>query len=195
MHGVILCLTDRVSRLLTLPCISTSYQTGTQGPAILLREGWRENGKVRKRPITNISSWPQAKGRDPAAAPQGRATRRPRRGLRHRQVPAPRPCRRGAGHAEEARSRQTDRSQPSERRNQVLAMIVARIIEPASKLATARGLAEATAVNTLGEILGAGLGEDRPLWRHGLAAGAPGQDRAGPGQAAPRGGAASCCMI
>ncbi|MDE2751586.1 MAG: IS1634 family transposase, partial [Gemmatimonadota bacterium] len=49
---------------------------------------------------------------------------------------------------------------PSERRNQVLAMIVARILEPASKLATARGLAEATAVNTLGEILDAGLGED-----------------------------------
>ena len=39
-------------------------------------------------------------------------------------------------------------------------MIVARILEPASKLATARGLAEATAVNTLGEILDAGLGED-----------------------------------
>jgi len=49
---------------------------------------------------------------------------------------------------------------PSSRRNQVLAMIVARILEPASKLATARRLVEATAVSTLGEILDAELDED-----------------------------------
>ena len=39
---------------------------------------------------------------------------------------------------------------PSPRCDQVLAVIAARILEPASKLATARGLAEATAVSTLG---------------------------------------------
>ncbi len=49
---------------------------------------------------------------------------------------------------------------PSPRRDQVLAMIAARILEPASKLATARRLAEATAVSTLGEILDAELDED-----------------------------------
>ena len=49
---------------------------------------------------------------------------------------------------------------PSPRRDQALAMIVARILEPASKLATARRLAEATATTTLGEILDADLGED-----------------------------------
>ncbi len=49
---------------------------------------------------------------------------------------------------------------PSARRDQVLAMIVARILEPASKLATARGLAEATAVSTLGEVLDAEMDED-----------------------------------
>ena len=49
---------------------------------------------------------------------------------------------------------------PSPRRNQVLAMIAARILEPASRLATARGLAEATAVSTLGDILDPGLDED-----------------------------------
>jgi len=26
-------------------------------PALLLREGWRENGKVRKRTLANLSSW------------------------------------------------------------------------------------------------------------------------------------------
>ena len=49
---------------------------------------------------------------------------------------------------------------PSARRNQVLAMIAARILEPASKLATARGLAQATAVSTLGETLDPRLDED-----------------------------------
>ena len=28
-------------------------------PAILLREGWREGKRVRKRTIANISSWPR----------------------------------------------------------------------------------------------------------------------------------------
>ena len=30
-------------------------------PAILLREGWREDGKVRKRTLANLSGWPQAR--------------------------------------------------------------------------------------------------------------------------------------
>ena len=30
-------------------------------PAILLREGWRENGKVRKRTLANLSKWPKGK--------------------------------------------------------------------------------------------------------------------------------------
>ncbi len=47
---------------------------------------------------------------------------------------------------------------PSPRRDQVLALIVARILAPASKLA--RGLAEATAASTLGEILEAEGDED-----------------------------------
>ena len=43
----------------------------------------------------------------------------------------------------------------------VVAMIVARIIDPCSKLATARGLGEETAFTTLGETLGMeSAGED-----------------------------------
>ena len=30
-------------------------------PAILLREGWREGGKVEKRTVANISKWPMTK--------------------------------------------------------------------------------------------------------------------------------------
>ena len=52
-------------------------------------------------------------------------------------------------------------SQRSPERDRVLAMIVARVLEPGSKLATARGLAEATARDTLAETLELGaLNED-----------------------------------
>ena len=30
-------------------------------PAILLREAWREDGKIRKRTIANLSDWPEPK--------------------------------------------------------------------------------------------------------------------------------------
>ena len=129
-------------------------------PAILLREGWRENGKVKKRTIANISSWSMHK------------VHTFRRLLRDEplvgrddlfDIVRSRPHGHVAAVLGTLRKLGLDRlidPRPSERRNQVLAMIVARILEPASKLATARGLAEATAVNTLGEILDAGLGED-----------------------------------
>ena len=36
-------------------------------PAILLREGWRENGKVKKRTLANLTKWPPTENRRPAA--------------------------------------------------------------------------------------------------------------------------------
>ena len=30
-------------------------------PAVLLREGWREHGRVRKRTLANLSHWPRSK--------------------------------------------------------------------------------------------------------------------------------------
>src|SRR3990172_235230 len=48
----------------------------------------------------------------------------------------------------------TIHSRPSPQRDAVVAMITARVLAPASKLATARGLGEETAVSTLGETLG-----------------------------------------
>ena len=45
---------------------------------------------------------------------------------------------------------------PERRAKLILAMIVARIVEPAAKLATARQLSEATAAHSLGAVLGLG---------------------------------------
>ena len=126
-------------------------------PAILLREGWREGGKVRKRTLANLSRWPKAKidmlrrllkdeplvGRDEAFDIV--------RSLPHGHVAAVLGTIRKLG-----LDRLID-PKPSARRNQVLAMMAARILEPSSKLATARGLAEATAVSTLGEMVDAEL--------------------------------------
>ncbi len=129
-------------------------------PAVLLREGWRENGKIRKRTVANLSSWSMEKvetlrrllkneplvGRDDAFDIV--------RSLPHGHVAAV------LGTLKKLGLEKLIDPNPSARRNQVLAMIVARILEPASKLATARGLVEATAVSTLGEILDPGLDED-----------------------------------
>ncbi|HLE68683.1 MAG TPA: transposase, partial [Vicinamibacteria bacterium] len=30
-------------------------------PAVLLREGWREEGKIRKKTLANLSHWPEHK--------------------------------------------------------------------------------------------------------------------------------------
>ena len=129
-------------------------------PAVLLREGWRENGKVRKRTLANLSSWSMEKvetlrrllkneplvGRDDAFDIV--------RSLPHGHVAAV------LGTLRKLGLETLIDPKPSSRRNQVLAMIVARILEPASKLATLRGLAEAMAVSTLGETLDPGLDED-----------------------------------
>src|SRR5262245_326370 len=40
-------------------------------PAVLLREGWRENGKVKKRTIANLSDWPEHKIQALAAVLKG----------------------------------------------------------------------------------------------------------------------------
>ena len=53
---------------------------------------------------------------------------------------------------------------PERRAKLILAMIVARIIEPAAKLATARQLSEATAVHSLGGVLGLGEVDEDELY-------------------------------
>ena len=53
---------------------------------------------------------------------------------------------------------------PERRAKLILAMIVARIIEPAAELATARQLSEATAAHSLGAVLGLGEVDEDELY-------------------------------
>ncbi len=130
-------------------------------PAILLRESYREGGKVRKRTLANLTNWPSALVEGLRCLLKG-GTAVPRledafdivRSLPHGHVAAV------LGTLGKLGLDRLIDPRPSPRRDQVMAMIAARILEPASKLATARGLAEATAASTLGEMLDPELDED-----------------------------------
>ena len=124
-------------------------------PAVLLRESYRLDGKVRKRTLANLSRWPDElvaglrtllKGG--VALPSLDGAFEIVRALPHGHVAAVLGTLRKVG-----LERLLDRV-PSPQRNLVVAMIAARILEPRSKLATARGLASETANHTLAEELG-----------------------------------------
>jgi len=123
-------------------------------PCVLLRESYRQGGKVRKRTLTNLTRWPSdlveglgrllQGGRVVEELPDFEIIR----SLPHGHVAATLGALRKLGLDKliaPRRSRQRDR---------VVAMIVARVIDPRSKLATARGLSGETAFTSLGEVLG-----------------------------------------
>src|SRR6266513_4020388 len=127
-------------------------------PAILLRESYREDGKVKNRTLANLSSWPDAKvdalarvlkGQPPPAAPLDEAFEITR-SLPHGHVAAV------LGTARQLGLDERIDPVPSRHRDLVTAMAVAQVIAPASKLAIARGLQAETAASSLGEALGAG---------------------------------------
>ena len=133
-------------------------------PAILLRESVREGGKIRKRTLANLSSWSAAK------------------------IDALRRLLRGETLIPAADAFETVRSRPhghvaavlgalrriglemllgAKRRRErdlCVAMIVARILEPRSKLATARALGAETLHSTLGEVLEAETVDEDELY-------------------------------
>jgi hypothetical protein len=125
-------------------------------PAILLRESYREDGKVKTRTLANITHLGAAKiealrralaGSLPAAASPLPDSFHITRSLPHGHVAAVLGC---------LRDRELDSildPVASRQRDLVIAMIVARILEPASKLATARGLHSDTLHHSLGEVL------------------------------------------
>jgi Transposase DDE domain len=131
-------------------------------PAVLLRESYREAGKVKNRTLANLSSWPEAKvealtrvlkGQPPAAALEG--TFEISRSLPHGHVAAV------LGTARQLGLEELIDPVPSRQRDLVTAMAVAQVIAPDSKLAIARGLRDETAASSLGEALGvAGCDED-----------------------------------
>ena len=130
-------------------------------PAVLLRESFRENGKVRNRTIANLSHWPAAqiealrqvlRGETPTAAASAFDIIRSR----------------PHGHAAAVLGTMEQLGLPalldesdSRWRRAVLALIASRILEPGSKLATSRAIREQTCHSTLGESLRLGaINED-----------------------------------
>src|SRR5438552_8906855 len=126
-------------------------------PAILLRESYREGGKTKNRTLANLSRWPaerieqlRAVLRGDKLLPAGE-TVEIIRALPHGHVLA------ALGTARHiALDAVLPRRAPQRRRDLALALIVARLLEPAAKLATARMLDPATASHSLGEMLGLG---------------------------------------
>ncbi len=134
-------------------------------PAILLRESYRENGKVRKRTLCNLSDWPVAhieglRGvlKGGTVIPAERDAFTVVRTLPHGHVAAVLGTARKIG-LDRILGPEGDRC-----RNLVLALVAGRILDPASKLATARALSPATAASSLGEMLGLGVVDEDELY-------------------------------
>jgi hypothetical protein len=135
-------------------------------PAILLRESYREDGKVKNRTLANLSSWPDAKvdalsrvlkGQPPPAASLDEAFEITR-SLPHGHVAAV------LGTARQLGLDELIDPMPSRHRDLVVAMAVAQVIAPDSKLAIARGLREETAASSLGEVLHLGSCDEDDLY-------------------------------
>jgi len=135
-------------------------------PAILLRESYREAGKVKNRTLANLSSWPEAKvdaltrvlkGQPPPAAGLDGAFEITR-SLPHGHVAAV------LGTARQLGLDELIDPVPSRHRDLVTAMAVAQVIAPDSKLAIARGLREETAATSLGEVLALGSCDEDDLY-------------------------------
>src|SRR6266851_5323853 len=115
-------------------------------PAVLLREGWREGRRTRKRTLANLTDWPLEKiqalqtvlkgNYRPLTAADGFSIERTRP---HGHVAAV------LGTLRRLKLEQLIGATRGPERNAVVAMIVARVLEPRSKLALARRhLSEAT---------------------------------------------------
>jgi Transposase DDE domain len=134
-------------------------------PTILLRESHREDGKTRKRTLANLSDWPAERIEQLRAVLRG-----------DRLLPASeaieivRALPHGHVLAALGTARRIDldgllpRRAPQRRRELAVALIIARLLEPAAKLATARMLDTSTAIHSLGEMLGLGHVTARELY-------------------------------
>jgi hypothetical protein len=135
-------------------------------PAILLREGWREGPSTRKRTLANLTDWPPAqvdalravlRGDYREVAPSaGFSIERTRP---HGHVAAV------LGTLRRLRLEPMLATRRGPERDAVVAMLVARIVEPRSKLATARELRAATLTSTLGELLQLSDCDEEQLYR------------------------------
>ncbi len=133
-------------------------------PAFLLREAWREGGKVKNRTLANISHWPPAQIEALRQVLKGNINLNSHlqgafqivRSLPHGHVTAVLAIMR------QLKLDQLLKDEPQ--RARVLALIAQRVLQPASKLATARALHSETAHSTLGEELGVGTIDEDDLY-------------------------------
>jgi hypothetical protein len=134
-------------------------------PAILLRESYREGGKVRNRTLANLSRWPEdkidalsrvLKGLPPPAAPEGAFEIV--RSLPHGHVAAV------LGTLGALGLQEVIDPLPSRSRDLVCAMVAAQVIDPCSKLACARGLRSQTATSSLGQVLSCSACDEDDLY-------------------------------
>jgi hypothetical protein len=144
----------------------TRVPNRTSPPAVLLRESYREGGKVKTRTLANLSDWPDAKVEALRRVLRGETFLAPaadrceiERSLPHGHVAV------GLGTLRRAGLDRLLPRRPERLAKLALALIVARVIEPAAKLATARQLSEATASHSLGAVLGLGEVDEDELYR------------------------------
>jgi len=134
-------------------------------PAILLRESYREGGKVRNRTLAHLSHWPEHRVDALARTLKGLSPKLDlsdafeiTRSLPHGHVAAV------LGTARRLGIDDLLDSAPSRHRDLVMAMLVAQVIAPSSKLATARGLRTETATSSLGQVLGVSACDEDDLY-------------------------------
>jgi hypothetical protein len=122
-------------------------------PAILLRESYRQDGQVKTRTLANLTSWPPAQLDALRRVLRGAPLMGPEdtfeivRSLPHGHVAAV------LGTVRRVGLDTIIAAKKSWPRELVVAMIVARLLAPQSKLATARGLGPDTASTSLGTTL------------------------------------------
>src|SRR5271166_2795938 len=142
----------------------TKVPNRSSPPAVLLRESYRDGGKVKTRTLANLTDWPDAKVGALRRVLKGETAVVSKDAIRiERSLPH--------GHVAAvlgmARKLGLDRllpGKPERLARLALAMIVARVIEPAAKLATARQLGEDTAAHSLGAVLGLGDVDEDELY-------------------------------
>ena len=134
--------------------ITRRHYKGKTYKNVLLRRSYREGGKVKKETLGNITHLPdpiidliQGALAGESYLPASDAFEI-LRSLPHGHVAA------ALGTLRKIGLERALASRPSKQRDLVVAMIVARLLDPASKLATARGLSAETASSSLSHVLG-----------------------------------------
>src|ERR1700736_4848150 len=134
-------------------------------PAILLRESYREAGKVKKRTLLNLSDWPheriagfKALLKGGTVIPKDQDAITILRSLPHGHVDA------ALGTARRIGLDRLLGPDGNRCRDLVLALAISRILDPGSKLAAARALSPDTATSSLGEQLALGVVDEDELY-------------------------------